>query len=336
MVRIQSEEEAFRLLDEILSGKRDKLPSVSELKIDDWATSRIYMPKVPIDGSLNAPMMAACVEYQQAIYRIVADAKYNTKDLRYLHTREKAAFQVTFAVGAGSTSIRDNLNELINNLGSEVIKNMDSEDILILILGVALIFGGYSAFKLWLTCKSDIQKETLKDNQAVKQLETFTRLSEQETKRAEILDRALQKSRVLRDTNEEAERVRDEYLKAIEATEDTEIQGTMISKSQAHTLRNPTKRTAEKYMMTDVFRVLVLDTSDPDTTSVKIESVKTGQKISASFEDGILEQNGLDLLTYAAAHRKTVWIKLQIRALDGKIQKAGIGEVRRPDYSEDE
>ena len=332
---VSTEEEAYALLEELLSGNDKNLPHVRDLKIGDWAGAKIYMPNVPVSSSITAPMMAACQKYQDAIYKIIADAKYQTTDIRYLHDREKTAFQISFIVGPGSTTIDDNLKDLLNNIVPEMIKQMDGDQILILVLGLALIFGGTCAFKVWIANKREMQKDALKGSQHQKQLETFEKLSKEETRRSEILAQAIQQSRVLRDSDELAAQVREEYVKAIEATEDTQIQGVMISREQAHSLRATPRRKAETDMMEGVYRVLMIDTSDPEVTHVKIEHVETEQKIAAEFADGILDQAGLDLLTYAAAHRSNVWVKLKVSCMQGIIKKASIGEVHEAEYGGD-
>ena len=88
--------------------------------------------------------MKAFIELQSNLYRSYAIARYNTPKVTVLNAQEKEALQIRVKVEAGSSLFSVNLQDLLENLGKELIGKMDAKSILMMVLGVAAIWGGQS------------------------------------------------------------------------------------------------------------------------------------------------------------------------------------------------
>ena len=82
-IAIDSEDDAWRILSQLINGKLD-IASVDELEFGDWVKSRVYIHEKRYDSTLNTYMMQGWQDAQRALYRSYAITAKGAADARSL------------------------------------------------------------------------------------------------------------------------------------------------------------------------------------------------------------------------------------------------------------
>lgn len=152
--RVRNEDDAFALLERALAGA---IPDDSAPVVDfaGWPIIDVRLPNTPINSSISPTMMEAFIELQTAIYRAHSLLTANSGDLRGLSKAEKDRLEFRVRVSDGSSEYIAELAKSLQTIGIEVVNKMTSAEVLIAVLGVALIVGGVISWKAWLSARTE-------------------------------------------------------------------------------------------------------------------------------------------------------------------------------------
>jgi len=140
-VVIRSESDALAVLEQALAGFLSDEDSYL-IKFDGWPLFELDVEGGRYHSTVTTPLMKGLLEYQQVINRIFADNVYS-KGARALTEEDRSALELTFSVAEGSSDIQAYLQETFNKLGEKMIDKMTGGQIVITVVGLALVAALY-------------------------------------------------------------------------------------------------------------------------------------------------------------------------------------------------
>ncbi|MGF1723198.1 hypothetical protein [Photobacterium nomapromontoriensis] len=148
--------------------------SIDDVKFDGWPTVNYYIKGERYNQSLPITAMEGYVGYQQELYRLFTDLKYNSASLQMLRADDKADLELVFRVKEGSSDTEADgwslLNKLTDSL-TAITTGMDGMEKLILIITIAGFISG--SFCYYVRSNRKLENEQF--------------LAQQETTRAALL-----------------------------------------------------------------------------------------------------------------------------------------------------
>lgn len=174
---VKSEEQAWKLLEEALLQHDSH---GIQLRFDSWPRFKITLKGEDFHGTIPTRVMPPILELQKNIHRAYCKAKYNTDDTRCLKEDEREALELIVEIHEGSTDFIVDLAKVLNEIAETT--GMNGTEMVFLLLGMGVIWTARLGWKDWLA------EQERKHQQC-----TTVHLSEEETKRAELLQKTTEK-----------------------------------------------------------------------------------------------------------------------------------------------
>jgi hypothetical protein len=325
-IAVDSEEEAWAVLEETLRAGLDLPASGSPIRLEGWPKLVIYVPDAE-NYTIGTPMMKAIVEIQDGVYRSAALLKYGSADIRSLSEEDKLKFELKVTLRPGSSWHEIDFQELLTTLGVELVGKMSSEQILGAILGIGVMFTGYVVTRSILQYKLEKRKEELKSADAVAHLQALNFASEQETARMQVLSSIIARQPPLAQIMDQAENSHSALLRAAELTGNVEIAGVALNSATAAELRASERRSSNEDVIDGEFRVLGFDTSDPQQVSTRLRHLASGAEFTATFQDAILGAFRVSMVAAAAGSRGSIFARVRVRRMENEIRQGVIAMI---------
>jgi len=299
------------------------------IRFEGWPQLTIHLKGSGFDSTITPPLMKAFIELQSNLYRSYAIARYNTPKVTVLNAQEKEALQIRVKVEAGSSLFSVNLQDLLENLGKELIGKMDAKSILMMVLGVAAIWGGQSAYSSYLNNRVEIrkiesqseEKQLLLKAQEIR-LEEHKVSEQAETERMQTMA-ALIKAQPKMDTIKAyADDTRTELFKRSSDADEVEIQGMRMDGETAAELVKNARSKSEEIRLDGMYRILNVDSSNPDEFKVRIRSQESGDEFIAKVQDGTMDRRYLDAIQNGEWSRRPVRLQINAKSVKDEIKNA--------------
>lgn len=326
-VRIDSEESALDFFWRAIDGELDNA-KLDGFEIGDWVNPTVLIPSG--DSDITPPFMAAFIETQDALFRIVAEIKYGSPDIRRLTEEDKLVFRMRVRVSEGSSNLLGGISEAIERIGTSAVDKLSSKQVVALVAGSALLFGGGTMFSAWLEYKKDVRIEELQSAERIKTIEAlqFATKAQADTARG-VIDAMKQMGGVHSTAVDVSEDASEALLKAASSEEETVVNGHHLTATETRELRGTTRRRANSRIETRQVRVTRIDTSNPADTRVVVEELANDDTYSLSFADRLIQDRDLGKLYASLRARTPIWLKLEIHRVGDETRSAEIRGVAR-------
>lgn len=206
-VLISDEKDAWEALKHAVEKE---ISDTAKVTFKNWPIFDITIEGKDFNGTIPTRIMPPILDLQKEIFKVYCRAKYGTEDIRKLTHGEKEILELVVSIKPGSTKFITNLfcflNEIVKNT------NMNGNQAVLLLVGVALLITSSVAWKDWLILK---ERQHASD--------TTVQLSEQETKRLEIFTRALSEDHRLRESNEATSDFKSSISRKLKPTDQLKI-----------------------------------------------------------------------------------------------------------------
>lgn len=309
---IRSAEEAWALLRHAQSG--GDLPDNLSLRFDGWPSFDMRVNGRDWHGTVPSRVMAPLLDVQRDLYRVYANVCYGDSNLRRLKDEERELLELVIKVNEGSSDYKAPLWEQMTELGKEAIKKMDSRDVVITVLGLAVVFGGVEITKAWLASR-----------QQERQLEQSVELSKQETERLKIFSEAVHAKPVLTMAKEDFEATQNRLLKTVKPADTVVSAGVSLRGDEVAEIVQAERARSEDIDVSGVYRVQANDATKGAGFRIKIKRISDGLRLLAAVPLELdVEQKRL--IQKAEWSKGAVLVHLSIRAsiLRGKITDAQV------------
>lgn len=298
-----------------------------ELEGDDTSDFEIILPD-GYNSEIPAQFITAFYRKQQNLYRIVALIENDSWDARTLTQEQLDAYEYRLEVRKGSSELEDNAKEVLLGLLKEAVNKMTPEQVFYVLGGAIILFGTIWGFKSYLNYRKEIRLEEISSIDRARALESVDigqKANADSYKRViDILEKqgfaGSQIAKAADDTNTQ-------MLRALSLTNAVEIGGVHINREEAKELRASSRRRSYTQTVTQDMRVVSVNTTDHEYTTVALENPATMEQIKVTFADALIEGKRVNLVYDALKTRSTASFKLRIKMVEGEIQKVEIVDV---------
>lgn len=237
---IHNEDEAWAALEKAVS--LDGFPDNLQLRFDGWPTFTLDVKGRDWHSTVPTRVMPPLLAVQKDLHRAYCQVRYGAPNLRRLREDERNDLEVVVKVNEGSSLLNAELWEQLGALGEAAVGRMSGPEIVLTVLGVALLAVSPVMFRIW---QHGREKE--------KGLETQVELSQQETTRLKIATEAMRQQPVLTDVHADAQATYSKLLKAMKPGDRMEIHGNPLTSAQAAELVQPEREEAKQVELSGTF-----------------------------------------------------------------------------------
>lgn len=316
---IRSEADAY----EVLRLARDRqLGPYNSIIFDGWPTLNLYLKGEKFHQSITPTVMKGLLEFQKGIYRSYAAAKYDHPAKR-LSEQERDDLEIRVDVYEGSSDLGINYQELATKLFEQMVGKMDSQDIVITIVTIAVLYFGTSAYRSFLENRKETRLKEISDETQRETLAALKYTSDQETKRAEIIADLAKANQKISNIAEIAYSAQTDVVKALAAGSSAKVEEIPLTSSIAETLTQNARRKSEEVRLDGIYRLIKLDWADPNKFKVRVFNTKTGIYLDAEVQDDSLTGKYKEALREAEWSRSPVTLKINAKTFgDDSYQNA--------------
>lgn len=291
-------------------------------------------------SEVPAQYLDAYHRQKRVIYQLVALIENGTADTKSLTAAQLEEYRYSVAVGEGSSVLKDNLPELLEKLFLEAVKKMSGDQVVFVIVGLAVIAACGYGWRVFLENRKEQRLEELAAGERRDAISTFTASSQaQVDKLAGVMEKMIEAGALGHKAVEVADEINSAQLRAAAQTEEVSVEGVLLDKGLAKELRGRSRRRAEEYKITKEMRVLDVNTADPNQTLVVIEDIESGEQHKVAFADRVVGLTKLEVVHEALRRRSTAVFRLSMKALDEDDHRVlsvlDVSSVAEPDDQEE-
>ena len=318
---VTNEGQAFDLLQRAL---QDELKDSNlNISFKTWPVLSIRLEGKGYESTITPDIAESLVNLQHAMNRAYARAVHSSTNARSLTAEERRSIQFKAKVEKGSSLIKVDLGDYAEKLATALGGKMTSQDIVITVLGLALIGGTALAFKAFLKHRTEDRKNAAATQQAVA-------MSQQETQRMQILTEAMNARPQLRYAGQDFDDVRHDVLKATGDAASVEVQDVKLSREEARVIALAPRSESEAVQLNGHYRIQKIDWQQPDQVRLSLWSTDTSIEFNAAFKGASLDQPQKEKLKAAEWDRKPLYMQINGTRLRGEITTASIVSVEWP------
>lgn len=342
-IKIETEDQAFALLDDVISGR--KSIDLSKVEFGDWLNLRIRLKGEDFHSNLTPTIMRGILELQTGVYRSYAVLKFGDDSTRHLTDQERHDLEFAVKVSEGSSLFDIDFQALIETLLKESVGKMSPDQVFVLV--IITIFGlvGYKGWNHFVSKKSEERLAEIEGStkteaekiQAAAQLdtvklmvennaETARLLAESNTENMRIFTSALTKYPEAKKINEINQDAKVSLVRALAAAEpeQIEIQNIEMSVGAAREMTTNQRARWNLTRLDGVFQILHIDYSNLANLRIKIRRTSDGYELTAILQDDTMEKSFLEIIHQSAQDRKPVQLTINASQLGEEYKDATI------------
>lgn len=324
-VAINSENEALEFIKNYLSGK--SLPE--NISFGEWPSLTFRLTGKKFNKSLTPSVMKGFVEMQAQINKSYALAKYGVPDARKLTKEEYDALEIEVTIEEGSSIVEVNFDGFLTKLLHELAGKMSPQDMVVTVLGAALIWGGVTVFKSFLSNRKEVRLAEIAKEGEKAHLQTMQAMTEQETERLKVLAGIIEQKPLLDNMDRMAYDAKTEMVKSFARADTAQIDGLTLDSEMARELTKNARRRSEEMRIEGIYRIEEVSNTDPECFKVKVRKDKTDERMTCVVQDVFLDEKGNKAaLQKAEWERKPVRLSINAKHVDGVIKSAIILYVK--------
>jgi len=313
---IRNEEDAWNFLQDALD---DQLPEgVFGIAFENWPVIDIKLEGEPFHASLTTKNMEGFLELQKNIYRSYALARYGKPNSQLITKEEKESLSFAVKVSEGSSGLQAALEGACKSFATGVAKNMDAQSVIIIALGAGLLWAGTVCWKAYL----DHLREKNK-------IEAGNFSSEQETKRMEIMGRAMIAKPILVPIKENCESTYLAMLKSYTEADTVSLANQQLDGETVDEMVKSSRSKSQTIRLDGIYKIQKVDSSNIDRFKVVVLNMDNGQTFPADVKDSlVVAGRNKARLQKSEWERKPVYLKINAKEVRGQIFEAIILEIK--------
>lgn len=321
-ITIRSEADAFNYLQRALQDEFQDRPVL--IKFQNWPILTIKLEGRGYNSTITPDMANALVSLQHAINRTYARVVKDESTSRSLSDEERSELQFKAKVKKGSSLIEVNLGQLIEKIGLSAVQKMDPMLIATVIVGLGVVTGSVLAYRYYLNHKSEGKKVEEETKRSVQ-------LSQEETKRLEIMASVVAQSPVVGHVLEDFDGVRQDVLKGVADAKSLTVQGVKIQGVDARSIARAPRDEADEKQLNGQYKICKIDWDKVDVARLWLEGAENGRRFIATLKVDEMDAKKRDLLQEAEWGRRTVYLSINAREVRGEVTRAVIVNADWPE-----
>ena len=327
---IRNEADAFAAIQAYLEDGGFK----GGVKLSGWPKLEIRLVGEKFDASITPPVMKSFLELQNLVYKSYAIAQYDTDDTRKLSSDEREELEILVKVEEGSSIFEIDFQGVLEKFAEKAAETMSPELIAITVIGLGVLWVGKASYGAYLDYRKEVRLGEAKTEEQRNILETMRQSSKEETRRMELMTKLLVREPKLEEVSRQAYDSKTEMLKGFATADEATVSGITTTGEEAQELVVNARRKASERRLDGFYRVVRVDSSDPEAFKVKIRKHRGSLEFEALVEDITLDAEKKEILQYAEWERTTVYLNINAKVLDDNIKSAVVIGVERRDPPE--
>jgi hypothetical protein len=321
-IRVDSEEKALRLLQDAMDGRYENKDV--QLVFDNWPIIEIKLKGKGYDSTITPDVAEALLQVQDALNRSFALIVRNKPNARELSREDRQSIKFKAKVKKSSSLFEINLGDYAQRVSSELVARMSPEQLMITVIGLAVVAGSTIAFRAWLKHQSDNKKLDAEAKQRIA-------LSEQDTQRLEIVTRVLKQQPKLRHAREEFDEARLDMVRSIGDADSIEVNGEELSSAEAYEIGLTTRSRSKDIQLNGHYRIEKIDWQHGEQdVRLSLQSEDGKQEFWASLNQESITPEHKDILKEAEWGRKAIYMSINAGTKRGEVTRARIVSVSWP------
>ena len=266
--------------------------------------------------------MHGFIEFQKAIYRSYALARYNSVNINKLSKEERDELELQIKVEEGSSLFGVDFQAAVEKFMDNVSNKLSKKDVMIIALVLSTGYFGTSSYKTYLEERRQIRQQELKSEEHMALIENLRFASEEETKRTKLITELAKQNSHVSNIQTYAHNAQTSLVKALRKSDTAEIAGVSIEGEVAAELVKNARKTSHVVRLDGTYRVLVVDSSNPDVFKIKVRDKTTKGEFIAIVQDETLDNKYKKLIQKAEWSKESVDLTINAKEVGGDIRQA--------------
>lgn len=323
---IKSEEDAFNAIQKFLDGE-----AIGNIQLKGWPKLQVRLVGDKFDATITPTVMKSFIELQTLVLRSYALSQYGTDDTRKISKEERDELEIEVKVEEGSSVFEVDFQSVLMKFAETAGTSMTPELTAITILGLGVLWVGKTSFTGYLNHRKEIRMAEVRTEEQREMLTVIQEQTKQESARLQTLTKLLVKQPALEQISRETYDTRTEMLRGFATAESATVDDVTISGEVAKEVVTNARRKAVEKRLDGFYRILRVDSSNPEEFRVKVRRHRSSTEFEAVVEDTSLDSAKKETLQYAEWERTTVYLNINAKVLDGEIRQAVVLDVIRAD-----
>ncbi|MBF5006386.1 hypothetical protein [Diaphorobacter caeni] len=312
-ITISTDEDAVALLSIALETPAETEGAV--LVFDNWPQVEIKLTGTHYEGTITANAAQMLIEYQKAFEHAFLEL-VKPKSTR-LTNSEKKDLAITAEVKKGSTLLTLDFNAALTQLSTQLVGKMTPNEILIAILGLGTIAGATFVVKTFV-------KERATRLTRTAELDSQTQLSEQETKRLQIVTQAMQAQPKLAFVKDDFDNARDAVLRNASDANTLSLDGVKMTSTQAVQMARQPRESSKEAQLNGVYYITGVSWPDDVTASLELRGLENSREFKATLNTESLLQKDKSLIASAEWGRTPLYLSINAKLLRDNVISATV------------
>lgn len=316
-IRITNDIDAFEALRKAMS---EEIGPNTEVVFEGWPVFKLTISGEDFHASIPTRIMPPILELQKEIYRIYTRVRYNTEDTRSLRQEERDQLELVVEIKEGSTefiaALADALNEIIKST------DMTSQEALILLISIAAMITTAIGWKEWLRAKERAHGQ-----------ETTVKLSEEETKRLELVTAAMSRQPAILENQVALDHFRDDLSRRLKPEDELKVdRQPIIDGERAAEIVPPVRAVAQDIRIDGEF--IINEVKFPKSFGGKYRFSATrlvdGKQMLIDAHPDVLSEDQIQILKDGGFMVKRVVMEINAKNLRDTISSASLVSIQWP------
>jgi hypothetical protein len=297
-------------------------PLPVQIRIDGWQPELLYFPDEPVSHSISVRTIRSLNSFSQDFARAYAVVVYGIPSAQRLNKEDKQAIDLVFLAKSGSTGY-DTISESIDRFIQSTVAKMSPKQTFASVITLLLLFFGTTAFNHWISERTSERKDEMEQ-------EARKALSEEETKRQQLLTEVLNRSIAALEIKQQADHSKEALARAAAPRQKARILGVPLTGKEAADLIASEQPRAEGKRLDGTFKVHGITENGEDGFVAEIESVATGETMRAEMNRLELTQEDIDNMFSALRNGMPLPLLVNVRFIGEKVTRAFVMRANSP------
>ncbi len=330
---ISNENDAFTFLETLKSLDAEAINDV-EVSFDGWPVLDIVLKGKDYNSTITPPIMVGLIEFQKALYRSFALAKYNSVNINKLTNAEKDELEIKVSVSQGSSIIGIDLQKILEKFMENASSKLDKKTIFGIAVIAGICYAGPTAYKTFLEEKRLQRQTEVKSQEELAKLENVKFAEEQETKRMELLTDLVSQSTQLSNIKTYSEDSKVKLIKSLRKVDKALIEGVEVDGEVATELSKNARNKSIPIRLDGIYRVLIVDTTVPSHIRIKVKDMSNQETFTAAIFDNSLDQKYKTLIQEAEWSKLPIQLLINAKDVGGQIKGAEVISATKIDIED--
>jgi hypothetical protein len=320
---ITSEDEAWEILDAIAHDRIDP-ESFTSIEFIGWAPEILYFPSEPVPHSVSQTSVRSVDEFYDHLSRIYALVLYGRASIKILKYEDRRALDIKLIVIGESSGYRLPDKEL-TALFRRMISKMTGRQIVATLVFVAVLYVGYTGYKLWVQEQAAVKKLQFEN-------ETERFRSEEETRRLEIVSKIVARIPNGDDIRDESDKAKQALTRAGASQPKSRVLGVDLTGEEAQQLVGQERRQGEGRRVDGRFKVVEIDSDTEEGWIVRLESAETAFDAEVSKQE--LTEDDIDAIFFSIREKAEIDMLVNAWFVGERVKRAVVVRAQRPEPRE--